>query len=65
MDDAIIVAEPKKDEVGGRRELQKMSFGGTDVSLETLDSIGGEKFDQFSKTKTTYSDNLYTTKIDE
>jgi hypothetical protein len=53
-------------EVGGRRELTKMSFGGgASVDLETLDSLETGNFDQFKKKNTTYSDSLYTTEINE
>lgn len=66
VDDAIIIAEPPKAEVGGRRELQKMSFGGGGgLDLETLDSLEKGDFDQFKKKNSTYSDSLYTTEINE
>jgi hypothetical protein len=43
-----------------------MSFGGGDgLELEMLDSLEKGDFDQFKKKNSTYSDNLYTTKINE
>ena len=37
--------EPSETEKGGRRELQKMSFGAGAMELETLDSVDKGNFD--------------------